>query len=101
MIDDAALEDEVKKSNTIPPYLRAFVVSNSKRITNKFIHAINGFYTSDVFYTDTDSLYIEKNHWNNMDQVGLVGKRLLQGKNVGIFYGLFLAPKNKIRFDCQ
>ena len=27
---------------------------------NDFIHAINGFYTNDVYYTDTDSSYIEK-----------------------------------------
>ena len=60
MIDDAGLEDEVKKLNTMPLHLGAFVLSNSKRIMNNFIHAIKGFYTSDVFYTDTDSLHIEK-----------------------------------------
>ena len=58
-IDDAGLEDEVKKLNTMPLHLGAFVLSNSKRIMNNFIHAINGFYTNDVYYTDTDSLYFE------------------------------------------
>ena len=62
MIDDAVLEDEVKKLNTMPLHLGAFVLSNSKRIMNNFIHAINGFYTNDVYYTDTDSLRIENKH---------------------------------------
>ena len=83
----------------MPLHLGAFVLSNSKKIMNNFVHAINGFYTSDVFYTDTDSLYIENNHWHKLDKAGLVGKNLLQGKNDykdgGNFYGLFLAPKIK------
>ena len=99
MIDDAGLEDEVKKLNAMPLHLGAFVLSNNKRIMNNFIHAINGFYTNDVYYTDTDSLYIENKHWDKLDQAGLVGKNLLQGKNDykdgGSFYGLFLAPKMK------
>ena len=99
MIDDAGLEDEVKKLNTMPLHLGAFVLSNGKRIMNNFIHAIDGFYTNDVYYTDTDSLYIENKHWEKLEKAGLVGKNLLQGKNDykdgGIFYGLFLAPKIK------
>ena len=99
MINDPGLEDEVKKLNTMPLHLGAFVLSNSKRIMNNFIHAINGFYTNDVYYTDTDSLYIENKHWDKLETAGLVGKGLLQGKNDykdgGIFYGLFLAPKIK------
>ena len=78
MIDDAGLEDEVKNLNTMPPHLKAFVLSNSKRFMNTFIHAINGFYADHV-------------------KVGLVEKGLLQRKNEykdgGIFYGLFPAPK--------
>ena len=64
---------------------------------NIFIHVINGFYTNDVFNTDTDSLYIENKHCDKLESVGLLGENLLQGKNDykdrGIFYGLFLAPK--------
>ena len=45
LIDDAGLEDEVKKLNTMPLHLGAFVLANSKRIVKNFIHAINGFYT--------------------------------------------------------
>ena len=99
MIDNPGLEDEVKKLYTMPLHLGAFVLSNSKRIMNNFIHVIGGFYTNDVYYTDMDSLYIENKHWDNLDKAGLVGKNLLQGKNDykdgGVFYGLFLAPKIK------
>ena len=56
MIDDAGLEDEFKKLNSMPLHLGAFVLSSSKRNLKKFIHANNGFYTNDVYYTDTDSL---------------------------------------------
>ena len=80
MIDDAGLEDEVKKLNTMPLHLGAFVLSNSKRIINNFIQAINGLYTKDVYYTDCDSLHIENKHWDELDKAGLVGKNLLQAK---------------------
>ena len=97
--DDEGLEDEVKKVNTLPLQLAVFILANSKRILNNFIHAIGGFYTNDVYYTDTESLYIENKHWDKLEKAGLVGENLLQGKNDykdgGIFYGLFLAPKIK------
>ena len=97
MKDDEGLKDEVKKANTLLLQLAVFILSNSKRIMNNFIHAIDGFYSNDVYYTDTDSIYIENNHWDKLNKAGLVGKNLLQGKNDnkdgGIFYGLFLAPK--------
>ena len=62
LIDDEGLQDEVKKVNTLPLQLTVFILSNSKRMMNNFIHAIDGFYTNDVFYTDCDSLYIESKH---------------------------------------
>ena len=83
----------------MPLHLGAFVISNSKRIMNNFIHAVDGFYSNDVYYTDTDSLYLENKHWDKLNNAGLVGKNRLQGKNDfkngGIFYGLFFAPKIK------
>ena len=98
-IDDAGLEDEVKKLNTMPLHLGRFVLSNSKRIMNNFIHAINGFHTNDVYYTDTDSLYIENKLWDKLHEAGLVGNDLLQAENDykdgKVFYALFLAPKIK------
>ena len=97
--EDEGLQDEVKKVATLPLQPSVFVLSNSIRNTDNFIHAINGFYTNNVYYTDTDSLYIESKHWDKLDKDGLVGKNLLQGKNDykegGIFYGLFLARKIK------
>ena len=60
--DDEGLQDEVKKANTLQLQLAVFILSNSKRIMNNFLHAIDGFYTNDVYYTDTDSLYIENKH---------------------------------------
>ena len=91
------LQDEVKKVNTLPLQLAVFILSNSKRIMNNFIQAFDGFYTNNVYYTDTDSLYIENKHWVELDKPGLVGNNLLQGKNDygngGIFYALFHAPK--------
>ena len=65
MIDDDGLDDEVKKLNTMPLHLGAYVLSNSKRIMNSFLHAINGFYANVVCYTDTDNLCNEKKHWKN------------------------------------
>ena len=91
--DDAGLEDEVTKVNTMPLHLGAFVLSNSKRIMNNYIHALDGFYSNDVDYADTDSLYIENENWDKLDKAGLVGKNKRQGKNDykegGLWYGLF------------
>ena len=81
MIDDKDLGDEVKKLNTMLLHLGSFALSNSKRIMNSFIHAINGFHTNDVYYGDTDSLYIENKHREKLDKARLVRKNLLPGKN--------------------
>ena len=62
MKDDEGLEDEVKEANTLPLQLAVFILSKSKGILNNFIYAIDGFYTNDVYYTDTDSLYIENKY---------------------------------------
>ena len=92
--------DGVKNLYTMPLYLRAFVLLNSKRIMSKFIHANNGFHTNDVYYGDTDSLYIENKHWDKLDKAASVGKALLQSKNdykdAGKFQGLFLEPKKSV-----
>ena len=66
MKDEEGSQDEVKKVNTMPLHLGAFVLSNSKRNMNNFIPAINGFYSNDVYYTDTDSLYKENKHWDKL-----------------------------------
>ena len=48
---------------------------------NTYIHAIKGFYTNDVYYTGTDSLYIENKHWDKLGKTDLISKNLIQGKN--------------------
>ena len=68
MIDDKGMEVGVKRLNTKPLHVGALVLSNSKRIINNFIRAIIGFFTNDVFYTDTDSLYIENKHLDKSDK---------------------------------
>ena len=51
---------KLKKGNTMPSHRGAFKLKKIKRTMNNFIHAIDGFFTNDLYYTDTDSLNIEK-----------------------------------------
>ena len=96
---DEGIDGEIDNKNTMPSQLGAFILSDSKRIMNNFVEVIDGFKTNNVFYQDTDSLYIEKKHWDILNEAGFVGSNLCQGKNDygdgGIFFGLFLAPKIK------
>ena len=66
---------------------------------NNFIREINSFYKKFIYYGDTDSVYITKEHWDTLEKAQLVADNLCQRKNVyksgGIFYGLFLAPEVK------
>ena len=100
--DDDGLEHEVKKLNTMPSRA-VFIHSNSKRIMNIFTHAFDGFYNNSVYYTDTDSFYIENKHVGKLDKFGLVGNILLQGKKRlqrwWIFQWTVSSTKNKILFD--
>ena len=95
---DDGLECDTDLKNTMPAHLGSFILSNNKRIMNDFIREINGL-KNNVYYTDNDSLYIEKKYWDVLDKANLVGENLCQGKNDyesdGILYGLFLAPKRK------
>ena len=99
MKKDDGLDDDCDIKNTLPAVLGAFILANSRRIMNNFIRKINGFYENNVYYTDTDSLYIEKKYWDVLDKANLVVDNLCQGKNDyktgGVFYGLYLAPKIK------
>ena len=51
---DEGLQDEVKEVITLLLQMVIFLLSNSKIIMNNFIHANDGFFTNDVYYTDTD-----------------------------------------------
>ena len=99
MKKDDGLDDDCDIKNTLPAVLGSFILANSRRNMNKFIREMNGFYENNIYYTDIDSLYIEKKHWDVLDKANVAGDGLFQGKNDyktgGIFYGLFLAPKIK------
>ena len=58
----------------MPLHLGAFVLSNSKRIMNNFIHTIDGFDTNDLYCEDTDSMYIENKHWEKPNKAGLLAR---------------------------
>ena len=77
----------------MPGHLGAFILSNSKRIMSRFIREINGFYSNNIYYGDTDSIYTQKKYWDVLDKAKLVGEELCQGKNDYetrvIFFGFF------------
>ena len=81
MEKDDGLDDDCDHENTVPAHLRAFILSNSKRFMMSFITGKNGFYISNIYYGDTDSMYIEKKFWDVLDKAKLVGEELCQGKN--------------------
>jgi hypothetical protein len=88
-----------KKSRDVPLHLGSFILAHSKRIMNNFILAIDGYKNPNVYYSDTDSLYISKKFFDQLMAKGLVGNDLCKGKNDygegGIIFGLYLAPKIK------
>ena len=91
---------EIDVKNTLPSHFGVFIFSKSKRIMNTFIREINGLQNSSIYYTDTDSLYIEKRYWDVLDKAKLVGKELCQGKKVyknrKYLHGFFQASKKNI-----
>ncbi|ESP04491.1 hypothetical protein LOTGIDRAFT_170735 [Lottia gigantea] len=100
-IEEKEITTEDSKSTRLTPsHLGSFVLSHSKKIMNNFIHVINGFYKPEIYYTDTDSLYISSNNWKKLNRAGLVSEKdYCKGKNDygdgGIIFGLYLAPKVK------
>ncbi|ESO99448.1 hypothetical protein LOTGIDRAFT_158533 [Lottia gigantea] len=96
-IEEKETEDSTRLT---PSHLGSFILSHSKKIMNNFIHVINGFYKPEIYYTDTDSLYITSNNWKKLNRAGLVSEKdYCKGKNDygdgGIIFGLYLAPKVK------
>ena len=71
----------MKFKKTLPFDLGSSLLANSKRFMNIFFHAFNGLYANEIYYNDTDSLYIENKLWDKLDKSGLVGKNSLHGKN--------------------
>ena len=64
MKKDDGLDDGCDFRKTLPEHLGAFILSNSTRFLKNFIREIKGFYNNIVYYTDTDSLYVEKKNWD-------------------------------------
>ena len=99
--DDEGVDDynKAKSINTMPSHFGSFILSHSKRLMNDVFREIDGFYSNNIYYGDTDSGYIHKKHWSTLVEKGFVGKPLGLGKNdygdSGIFYAWFLAPKIK------
>ena len=99
--DDEGVDDfdKAKSINTMSSQFGSCILSHSKRLMNDVIKQINGFYSNNIYYTDTNSLYIHKKHWSTLVDKGYVGTSLGLGENdygdSGIFYACFLAPKIK------
>ena len=60
MKKDDGLDDDCDNKNTLPVHLGAFILSNSKRSMKNFIRETDRFYNINIYYSVTDSLYIEK-----------------------------------------
>ena len=61
MKKDNGLDDNDSNiKDGLPAHPGAFILSNSERFMNNIIREIDGFYINNIYYTDTDSLYIGK-----------------------------------------
>ena len=58
MKKDEELDDNYVE-NTLLLHLGAFILSNSKKTRINFDREINRFYNNNIYFSDTDSLYIE------------------------------------------
>ena len=57
-------------------HLGAFILSNSEGIMNNFFREINFIYITNVFSSDSDSLFKKKIYWDALEKTGLVGDDL-------------------------
>lgn len=71
--------EEIK--HQAPTFIGLYILQQSRRIMNNFIHAIDGFRNNRVYYTDTDSLYIEQKYINMLKEAGCYGDELMKGKS--------------------
>ena len=56
--------------NNLPSHLGSFILSISKTLMNIIFREINGFHNLGIYYTDTDSSYMEKKHWRVLHKRG-------------------------------
>ncbi|ESO90879.1 hypothetical protein LOTGIDRAFT_163768 [Lottia gigantea] len=93
------LDGIVYEENFITPPYRDYILI-LRDLRNKYKRE-DGFYKkTEIYYTDTDSLYISSSNWDKLNEAGLVSENdYCKGKNDygdgGIIYGLYLAPKVK------
>ena len=101
IIEKEVVDDEriSKKVISQPCQLGSFILSQSRRLMNDVILALDGFKNNKIYYGDSDSMYIHNDDFEISKTKGLIGKNLYQseidyGKR-GIIYGLFLARDTK------
>lgn len=91
--------------NSYPSILGCYILSESKTIMNDFIITTNSHINANVYYTDTDSIYIPLSLYQTLKDAGHVGGNLGQGKNDygngGIIYADFLGPKQKLCYTIE
>ena len=68
---DHSLSDGTMK--LLPSHLGVFILSHSKRIMNNFIRSIDGFRKPNIYYTDTDAIYISSELFDKLEHDGFVG----------------------------
>ena len=99
--DHEGVEDNcyIKKINSQPFHLGAFISSQAKGLMNGLIFALDGFKNRKIYYSDTDSIYIHKNDYEVVKEQNLIGKNLYQPKHdygdADIVNVLFMTAKIK------
>ena len=63
-------------------HLGSFVLSNGKPNVNIFERTTNGFESHYLYYRDTDILYNEIKPRDKLNELGSIGKSILQEKKL-------------------
>ncbi len=80
-IESDPRNEDLENQQAFPSIIGSYVLANSWKIMNNFIHAINGFKELKVYYTDTDSLYSTNDSLKILEKSGYGCWGLGQGKN--------------------
>ena len=75
--------DKIKVEKSMPSHLDLdiFVLSQSKRFMSKFVNEIDGFYSTKVYYQDSDSLNIHMDHYEKLKEADYVENNVGQAGN--------------------
>ena len=76
--NDAGVDDQdiAKSIIEMPCPLDIFIWGHSKRLMNKVVREVDGFYSKRIFYAETDSSYIHEKHWSALVDNRVAGKSL-------------------------